>query len=165
MNAPNRHCFQFSLRAMFVLVAVIGACSLWMMSQFEAVREREKLVNARAKFDMSNPDQSRLPFVWSLFGASPVNSIGLPAREFSDDDRVHYRSAFPEADVTLEDRPFDLATYSRKRWANRNSQDRKWTEAWITARSVLETLAAMAVVALAFELVRPNARHLGRSTH
>jgi hypothetical protein len=60
--------------------------------------------------------------------------------------------------VSLEKQPFDIATYSRKRWARRYSPDRKWTEAWISARNLLDILAIVAVVAFAFELIRPHAR-------
>jgi len=158
-NAPERRWFQFSLRTLFAWVAVFAIWLAWITWQFEVVRERETLMNAHVGWDMSN-DQTRLPFVWSLLGASPVNSISLPTDEFSDDDRARYRSAFPEADVTLEEQPFDIATKSRKRWANRHLQDRKWTEAWISARNALDALAIVAVVALVFEVIRPRTRRI-----
>ena len=109
--APQRR-WSYSLRTLFVVVTLFGVLSFWLKWQFEAVREREKLINAHVGRDLSK-DPSRLPLAWSLFGASPVNSISLPANEFSDNDLAQYRSAFPEADVSLEKRPFDIATYSR----------------------------------------------------
>jgi hypothetical protein len=164
MTAPKRRWFAYSLRTMFVVVTVLGILGGWLAWQMGAVHERDKLIAAHVARDMSNPDSSRIPLVWSILGASPVNSIGLPAGEFSDDDLAHYRAAFPEADVSLEERPFEIAAYSRKRWARRYAEDRNWVEAWITARSVLDAIALVAVVALIFELIRPHVRRLDRST-
>jgi hypothetical protein len=53
---------RFTLRSLFGAVTVFGVCLLWMTWQFEAVRERERLMNARVGWDLSNPDQARLPF-------------------------------------------------------------------------------------------------------
>ena len=163
-RAKPRRWFRFSLRTLFVAMTVLGILGGWLAWQIRAVHERDKLISAHIARDMSNPDYSRIPLVWSIFDASPVNSIGLPADEFSNDDLAHYQSAFLEADVSLEERPFEIAAYSRKRWARRYAEDRQWVEAWITARSVLDAIALLAVVALILELIRPHFRRPDRST-
>ena len=158
MTAPNRCQFRFSLRSLFVVMALLGILGGWLAWQIVAVHERNKLISAHVGRDVSNPDSSRIPLAWSILGASSVNSISLPADEFSNDDLARYHSAFPEADVSLEESPFEIATYSRKRWARRYAEDRQLIEAWITARSVLDAITIMAVVALLFDLIRPHAR-------
>jgi hypothetical protein len=102
--APKRRWFRFSLRTVFVVVTLVAVGIAWMQSQVKTVRERERLIKTSIFWGVSSQHPPRIPWVWSLLGAKPVNAIGLDKDKFSEVDVLRYKVAFPEADVMLGSR-------------------------------------------------------------
>lgn len=118
MTTLNQSRFRFGLRTLFVLATITGVCLAWNIYR---VREHNRLavllsnnngiggtLLVAAWTEESEPGwkaktRSRLPILWRLLGALPVDQINLDENEFSEMDVRYYTKLFPEATVYWED--------------------------------------------------------------
>lgn len=114
---PKRRWFRFSLRTLFVVVALFGC---WLGWNLYRVNERDRCLHeiaqrgarilspaffSRHYGSVRTTTQAGVPVVWKLMGADPLGAIVLPDNQFDDLDRRRIQSLFPEAAVTVEAYP------------------------------------------------------------
>lgn len=112
-NPKRRRWIRYSLRT---LLAVVTILCIWLAWNVHRVRQREATLKYLMAGDPSggppiadidtNWDVApwkKLPWLWSLLGATPVPRIHLRKYDFSEDDRQEIASLFPEAIVVLWD--------------------------------------------------------------
>jgi hypothetical protein len=115
MTTPShpRRWLTFSLRSFFVLLTVLTAWFGWNLHQ---VRQREVVlqhmrqpplstsaqyawITPQDKYNYQTKPWRSLPFMWSLLGAEPMDSINLNPNVYSEDDRQYIQRLFPEATI------------------------------------------------------------------
>jgi hypothetical protein len=114
-NKPKRRWYRFSLRALFVIVAVTSVTAWWWTRQLNWIRERHKFLatlsvdwgGERLYFTLSEtglqsrPVQPPPPLVSRILGEPAYSMIGLPAKYGQDlIDRASY--LFPESILKQE---------------------------------------------------------------
>jgi hypothetical protein len=114
-SAPNRRWPRFSLRTMFVVLTVF-CC--WLGWNVYRVREHNRIAvlllhangthgtNIVAAWSAGDEEfkldaRSRLPYLWRMLGALPVDSINLVSLQFTESDAKYYEQLFPEPHVAL----------------------------------------------------------------
>jgi hypothetical protein len=114
--APKRR-FRWSLRTMFVVVTLFAGLTAWTLHNLHQVRERESLSRAffaqgaaiGPTFQPGEPiiykETGRaIPWMWWLLGAEdPGGDIWLSPEMFSEDEKRHLQSLFPEVYVVWVD--------------------------------------------------------------
>lgn len=113
LDKPRRRWLTFSLRTFFAVLTIAG---LWIGWNVDRVRKRDAALRyfnqashpanlPPASVQMLDPALPRnpppwkkMPWMWQLLGAKPVDSIRLIAT-FGEQDRWYIESLFPEADV------------------------------------------------------------------
>jgi hypothetical protein len=104
---PRRRWFQFSLRTMFVVVALAAVPLGWASRQYEIARERQEFADRIVRsmglhgvLYVYEPEWKH----W-LFGDGTVLLLGLPA-ESTDDDLAEACRLFPEAGIVKDGREY-----------------------------------------------------------
>ena len=108
-TSPQRRWFRFSLRTMFLVVAIVGLLAWWIRRNVEQVRQRELLLEwASANYvrhgNIKQPEPHfhpiPLPITWRLLGAKRVDVfiIDPSAPAFSQEK---LKAAFPESEFSL----------------------------------------------------------------
>jgi hypothetical protein len=117
MTAPKRRWFRFSLRTLLFFVAAVTGLA-WIGMTWGRVRQHNQI--AREAIESEGMDgrhfveasllpeewalrrRAKLPYMWSLLGAEPMDVIVLDPNLYDDGDLRLYQRYFPEADVTRE---------------------------------------------------------------
>jgi hypothetical protein len=124
MPAPRRRWFSFSLRTLFVLMAVVGIGLVWLNGELRLIRQRKdcaRLIEGRGggcgivwqstwrapDSDRTDLRKSRIPWWRTALGDDSAISITVPVGEADLFDRA--RDCFPEASVFF-DVPFSYPT-------------------------------------------------------
>ena len=129
MTAPKRRWFRFSLRTLFLSLALLSLLFGWVAWNLKWKRERGEMatqghviVGHAGNFPVSyvqNWKRSRdLPFGLRLVGTLQVQEIVLTDRlgyRWTEDDRRRYQAAFPEVIVKLEKTGFWPLPLSRSK--------------------------------------------------
>ena len=104
---PKRH-WRFSLRTMFVVVTLVGVvCGIgWTVNRaVQRVGDRDRMLNSVrlrggvAGKTVSDAPAKGVPFLWAMFGASPVGVLVLPDGGFTNAEQVEIAVLFPEAEI------------------------------------------------------------------
>ena len=115
--ATKRRWLRVRLRSLFVVMAVVGGLTAWTIHNWRQVQERENLVRAFTArgaslgpmFQPGEPIIYRetgrsIPWMWRLLGAQyPGGDIWLPPEVFSEDEKRHLQSLFPDVFVVWFD--------------------------------------------------------------
>jgi len=102
-----RRWFQFQLRTLLILVALVAPICAWVRYSLIWIDERHRLLNRHEVHGLPFsptphllPPAPRAPGGLWLFGESGVRSIGIFDNEFATPEAVaHLRSVFPEAEI------------------------------------------------------------------
>jgi hypothetical protein len=115
-HASERGHLRYSLRAMFVAIAILG---LWLGWNLKSVRDRDamlEVITSRNGFvdepDMRNvslisvtwsplPTDGELPMSWRVLGAKPVRHLDFYEHLFEANEIARVQALFPEADIAL----------------------------------------------------------------
>ncbi len=115
MRMTLRSCWlRFSIRTVLVVTTIISA---WLAWNLHRVQEHNRIAilllaangtrgtNIVAAWDADDEvfkadARHRLPFMWSLLGALPVDSINLDPNEYTESDLGFFSRLFPEAYVS-----------------------------------------------------------------
>jgi hypothetical protein len=117
MAPPRRRWFRFSLRTLFVLMAVVGLGLVWLKGELRVIRQRKdvaRLIEGRGGgsgivwqstwrapgSDRTDLRKSRIPWWRTALGDDSAISIVVPVGEASLFDRA--RECFPEASVFFD---------------------------------------------------------------
>lgn len=117
VSAAKRHWIRFRLRSLFVVVTIVGGLTAWTLHNWRQVQEREELFRAFSArgaslgpmFQPGDPIIYRetgrsIPWSWRILGAqNPGGDIWLPPDNFSEDEKRHLQSLFPDAFVVWFD--------------------------------------------------------------
>ena len=92
-----RRSFQFRLRTLMIMVALLAVPCAYLGREAKIVREREAFLEGRAYFATGNPFEDErkptVPWIMSLLGAKPIYMI----RVYSPADAYRAATLFPEA--------------------------------------------------------------------
>ncbi len=98
MNSPNCRWFQYSLRTLFVVMAVVGTAMGWAWQQIKWIHERREVINDRNVVLHAVYDDDRLPWpLWLVLedGWSQINcAADLPPHR-----KAQLMRLFPEANL------------------------------------------------------------------
>jgi hypothetical protein len=104
--APKRRWFRFSLRTLFVVVAVFAVWLGWNVRQ---IRTRDVLLKSiqsrgatiyQTTYNGREPSL-RLPPLYYIIGCGPIGCVWLRDDRFTEDDVQAVKRTFPEAEVGL----------------------------------------------------------------
>jgi len=109
--SPRRRWFRFSLRTLFVLVAVLGLSLVWLGMQLKWIRERSEArqwidqhTSRMLHFGDCKENERPFPIGLRLLGEREVREIWLAESTMSNDDLEHVKriaKLFPEARVSV----------------------------------------------------------------
>ncbi len=98
---------RFSLRTLFILMAVSAALMAWFMHDSRLMQERREYIRAAGALNghprtMQGIKQRwvRTRLRWWLFNDSLVDEIWLYPGTYSEDDLAYIRKLYPEARIT-----------------------------------------------------------------
>jgi len=102
MTAPKRRWFRFSLRTLFVVVAVLAALAAWSGRTWNRVQERRMALVHYPIYSLAinGPSEPRPkpPLLWRLFGAKEVHVVYM--RPTATDEEIEkVQVLFPEATI------------------------------------------------------------------
>ena len=103
MCAARRRWFRFSLRALFILIAVIA---VWLGWNLNRVRQREEMVtwiramSGTVLYGSPHRPWQKVPLSWKLLGADSVSYIKLGGNAYNPDDLRRAQLLFPEAEIS-----------------------------------------------------------------
>ena len=108
-RSPKRRWFRvsFSLRTLFVVVAMLACCFGWLGRNMNQVRDRDRFLETiplHGSFAHGDGGwiKRRIPFVWTILGAKPFKmDIRIPDDKFTPAEIERIREVFPEAKVSV----------------------------------------------------------------
>jgi len=98
---------RFTLRALLIAIAIFALWLGWNAHRVKQRQEAEKYILSKSNKIYYGPPEKpwrkSTPFVWTLFGAKPVQSLDLRfGGTFKQEDIELLRALFPEADIYHE---------------------------------------------------------------
>jgi hypothetical protein len=99
-SPPRRRWARFSLRGLFVAIAVVGLGLGWLAWNIQQVRERRAVekVLSQAGYVTIGGD-AKIPLAWRWLGARPVTTMYVNGASLSKEDHARIARAFPEAKI------------------------------------------------------------------
>jgi hypothetical protein len=105
MSEPGnpRRRWRFSLRTLLLALTVVAVASGWVANNLAHVWEREAFLRGQRGLAVthlrmiSRRDLSKLPRMWRLLGAEPIDGLGYDEKRGTPQDIERLRQLFPEA--------------------------------------------------------------------